>query len=69
MFPQRIEDSYNTGSERPPEPQQETRRRRHHRRSFYSQYIRPYRRELRTAILFCIFVFITYLIWNLLAAN
>jgi hypothetical protein len=69
MLPQPVEDSHSSTGDHSSETQHGTRRRRHHRRSFYSLYIRPYKRELRTVILFCIFVAVTYWIWNTLAAN
>ena len=69
MLPQRVEDSHNSAGDHSAETQHRTRRRRHHRRSIYYLYIRPYKRELRTAILFCLFVVLTYWIWNTLAAN
>ena len=65
MTPERADSATNPYSE----PLQSSRRRRHHRRSFYTLWIRPYRRELRTILLFCLVVIATYLLWDAVVAN
>ncbi len=68
MTPERADDSHSATNSYS-EPLQSSRRRRHHRRSFHTVWIRPYRRELRTILLFCLVVIATYLLWNAVAAN
>ncbi len=40
------------------------RHRRHSRRSFFDRRIVPYKRELKTAALFCIMILLAYSLWT-----
>jgi hypothetical protein len=69
MIPEPVDDSHSA-ADACSEPSRHARHRRHrHRRSLYRNWIRPYRRELRTIILLCIFVLAAYLLWQVLAAS
>jgi hypothetical protein len=67
MIPERVDDSHSADNTYP-RPSRRSRRRRHRQR-FYRDWIRPYRRQLRTVFLLCVFVIAAYLLWNALAAS
>jgi hypothetical protein len=67
MNPEPVDDSHSAVNDHSQPPEHARHRRHHHRRSLYRTWIRPYRREIRTILLLCVFVLAAYLLWQALA--